>query len=280
VQVLGSGGPEVAYNDRASSGYLVWINGAARVLIDAGSGVATNFGRSGARLEDLDAIVLSHLHIDHSADLPALVKSSYFGERRTDLPLFGPTGNRIMPATTVYVGALLGEGGAFRYLSEYVEPGTPSPYNLMPEDVEAVGRKEALVFKNERLELRAIPVTHGPLPALAWRVDVGTKSASFSGDMSGNRETFRELAKGTDLLVAHNAIPQSVTGGVTNLHMPPSTIGIIAAHAEPGRLVLSHRMRRALGEEPATVAAIRADYGGALSFADDMDCFELGPAGR
>src|SRR3990170_3203385 len=37
VQVLGSGGPELAGN-RAASGYLVWIEGKARVLVDFGAG--------------------------------------------------------------------------------------------------------------------------------------------------------------------------------------------------------------------------------------------------
>jgi hypothetical protein len=37
VQVLGSGGPELQAK-RASSSYLVWQDGQARVLIDAGGG--------------------------------------------------------------------------------------------------------------------------------------------------------------------------------------------------------------------------------------------------
>lgn len=275
LQVLGSGGPEIAYNDRASSGYLVWVDGAARVLIDAGAGTAANFGRSGARLEDLDAILLSHLHVDHSADLPALVKASYFGRRQRDLPLFGPTGNRIMPATTEYVASLLGEVGAFRYLSGYADPAANSPYNLLPQDLSAVGREEVVAFKNQRLELRAVPVTHGPLPALGWRVNVGSVSISFSGDMSGKRETFRALAQGSDLIVAHNAIPQTDEGSVTNLHMRPAMIGVIAAHAGPKQLVLSHRMRRTLGQEAQTEKAIREQYAGELRFADDLDCIEL-----
>lgn len=277
VQVLGSGGPEITYNDRASSGYLVWVDGKARVLVDAGAGTAANFGRSGAQIEDLDAIVLSHLHVDHSADLPAFVKASFFGERREDLPLFGPTGNQIMPATTDYVRSLFGADGAFRYLKGFADPELRSAYHLLPQDLEANGRTEVSVFKNERLELRAIPVTHGPLPALAWRVNAGGHSISFSGDMSGTRDTLPELAKTTDLLIAHNAIPQTATGGITNLHMPPAMIGAIAAKAQPKHLLLSHRMRRSLGQEQQTEAVIRETYAGPISFANDMDCFQIAP---
>jgi len=43
VQVLGSGGPELQ-DRRASSSYLIWQDGQARVLVDAGGGSALRFG--------------------------------------------------------------------------------------------------------------------------------------------------------------------------------------------------------------------------------------------
>jgi ribonuclease BN (tRNA processing enzyme) len=73
VQVLGSGGPELQ-DKRASSSYLIWRDGAPRVLVDSGGGSALRFGESGATVSDLDVILLTHLHIDHTADLAALIK--------------------------------------------------------------------------------------------------------------------------------------------------------------------------------------------------------------
>jgi len=47
LQVLGSGGPEM--NDkRASSSYLIWIDGKSRILIDFGSGASLRFEESDA----------------------------------------------------------------------------------------------------------------------------------------------------------------------------------------------------------------------------------------
>src|SRR4051812_35765066 len=89
LQVLGSGGPELQ-DKRASTSYLIWRDGFARVLVDSGGGAALRFGESGATMSDLDVILLTHLHVDHTADLAALVKSSFFEERRRPLPLFGP----------------------------------------------------------------------------------------------------------------------------------------------------------------------------------------------
>ena len=91
LQVLGSGGPG-SEDKRASTSYLLWQDGRPRVLIDSGGGSALNFGRSGAHVAQLDAILFTHLHIDHSADFPALINSSYFEERKEPLPVYGPTG--------------------------------------------------------------------------------------------------------------------------------------------------------------------------------------------
>jgi hypothetical protein len=88
AQVLGSGGPELQ-DKRASSSYLVWENGQARVLIDAGGGSALRFGESGAQMSQLAVLLFTHFHVDHSADFPALIKSSWFEDRTRPLPIYG-----------------------------------------------------------------------------------------------------------------------------------------------------------------------------------------------
>ena len=90
LQVLGSGGP-VPDSGRASSGYLIWVDGRARVMVDAGGGTFLRFGESGARIEDLDLIALTHFHTDHAADLPAILKGGFFSPRSRPLPVSGPT---------------------------------------------------------------------------------------------------------------------------------------------------------------------------------------------
>jgi ribonuclease BN (tRNA processing enzyme) len=51
--VLGSGGP-IADDGRASTGYIVWVNGETKILIDAGGGTFLCFGEAAASFEDLD----------------------------------------------------------------------------------------------------------------------------------------------------------------------------------------------------------------------------------
>lgn len=272
LQVLGSGGPELD-DARASSSYLIWVDGKARLLIDAGGGSAYQFERAGARFSDLRAILLSHLHVDHAADLPVYVKGSFFTDRANDLPIYGPSGNRLMPDTVAFVDALFAADGAFRYLSDYLDPERSEGYRLEAHQLDAERRQEQPGYHDAEIETQAIAVYHGAIPALAWKVAVAGKTLVFSGDMNGDFDTLPKLAKQADLLVAHNAVPESARGVARRLHMPPSVIGRIAGKAGVKQLVLSHRMRRTLGREAETERLIRQHYRGPLHFADDLDCF-------
>ncbi len=273
VQVLGSGGPEMQ-DQRASASYLVWRDGRARVLVDAGGGSALRFGESGATMSQLDAILFSHFHVDHSGDFAALVKSSWFEDRTRPLPVYGPHGNDFMPSTTEFVRDLFGaEHGAYRYLSDLYEPRERGSYKLQPHDV-AGGAPRTAAFRGEDLAAYPARVVHGGVPALAWRIEVSSADIVFSGDTNGEGG-LADLASGSDLFVAHNAVPEGATGVERNLHMPPSVIGRIAADARVKHLVLSHRMLRTLGKEDRTRAEIRNHYDGPLEFANDLDCFAV-----
>jgi ribonuclease BN (tRNA processing enzyme) len=272
VQILGSGGPELE-DKRASSSYLVWQDGRPRILIDSGGGSALRFGQAGAHVAQLDAVLFTHLHIDHSADFPALIKSSYFEERKLPLPVYGPPGNENFPSTTEFVAGLFdGKRGLYRYLADFLT-GKEGGYLLQAHDVALTAREIRTVVSTGDLSLDATQVIHGTVPAIAWRVSMGGTIIVFSGDTNGDNGNLERLAKGADLFVAHNAIPEGETDAARQLHMPPSVIGRIAKTAGVGRVVLSHRMLRTLGRESETRSVIASVYPGPVVFAEDLDCF-------
>jgi ribonuclease BN (tRNA processing enzyme) len=277
LQVLGSGGPELQ-DKRASTSYLIWRDGVPRVLVDSGGGSALRFGESGATMSDIDVILLTHLHVDHTADLTALVKSSFFEERHRPLPLYGPQGNRNFPSTTGFIRTLFaGPNGAYRYLSDFVTAGAADPYLLTAHNVIPGPHEVRLIYESGGTRISATPVVHGGVPAIAYRVDMDNVSIAFSGDTDGNNGNLERLAHNVNLFVAHNAVPEGATGVERSLHMPPSVIGRIASTAAVKQLVLAHRMLRTLGHEPESLAAIRSSYSGTVTFADDLQCFQIAP---
>lgn len=278
VQVLGSGGPEL-HGGRAASGYVVWMDGKARALVDVGGGAALRFVESGAHVADLDIVLLSHVHADHTADLPALIQSSWEQGRARALPLFGPEGNALMPSTVTLVRTLFDSTrGAYRYLGDVLSPRDRGPYKLRPLDVPAkrLQRKGVAInagFANERLRTASVPVVHGNTPTLAWQVTAGDKRIVFSGDTNGEGG-LALLARGADLMIVHHAILEAASLPETQLYMRPSTMGRIAAEAGVKHLVLSHRTARTLGREAESLNVIHKHYQGPVSLADDLACYK------
>ena len=270
VQVLGSGGPELG--KRAAGAYLVWIDGKPRVLIDIGTGASLRFREAGAHVTDLDVILLTRLHVDRTADLPVLVESSLAENRGRPFPLYGPSGNKFMPSTVTFVRALFDSTrGAYRHLGNFLNPLAKDTYKLRPNDVgeerRRLGARRApdpdilSAFANERLRTSAVYVAHGAAPALAWRVDAGTKGIAFSEDSGVNGGGLERLIKNADLLIVNLSVPATLS---------PSAVARLAQTAGVKQLVLSPRLP---GNETEALDSIKRHFAGPVAFAGDLECF-------
>ncbi len=270
LQVLGSGGP-IADDDRASTGYIVWVDGRSRVLVDAGGGTFLRFGEAGASFVDLDFVGLSHFHTDHSADFPALLKSGNFSGREAPLPLAGPGPGGPFPGLGRWLDSMLAAGtGAYGYLSGYLD-GSGKLVKLVPREVDRDAQDPVRVLEGD-LRIDALPVPHGIVPALGFRVTAGDVSIVFASDQNGSSDAFTDFARDASLLVMHLPVPESATGTALQLHARPSRVASIAAEAGVGTLVLSHFMARSLRDLDGNVDVVRAGYDGSVVVASDLDC--------
>lgn len=267
LQVLGSGGPELD-DSRSSSSYLIWYKNKAKVLLDTGSGSSIQFGQSGGKFEDLDVILLSHLHTDHSADLPAFIKGSFFTSRQRNIWVLGPTGNQRMPSTTEFIERLFGKYGAFSYLSDYLHKGKES-YLLKSANAE-FSKQEVFQKGFPWGIVSAVEVNHGPIPATAWKIEIAGCSVVYSGDMSNKQQKLADFASAADLLIAHFAIPEEAGRIAKNLHMPPSQITDILIKAKPKKLLLSHFMKRSERNMEKELNIIKEHYSGPLWLAKEQ----------
>jgi len=262
VQVLGSGGPEGG--ERASASYLVKKDGQALVLIDFGGGAFLRFGQAKAKIEDLKVVLLTHLHIDHVVELPALMKAGYFSDRGCRLNMVGPQGNQYFPGFKEYIQLQFGPKGAYRYMSD-----------ILTSESDSFSLKIFEITKDRNfdflgLHIKAVQVNHGIVPAVAYRVEIDDKVIVFSGDTSAKSEALSQLSKNADILVAHHAIPEHGYEGARRLHMRPSRTAEIAKEAKVKTLLLSHRMNRTLGREKEHEALMSKIYKGKIIWAEDL----------
>jgi ribonuclease BN (tRNA processing enzyme) len=274
IQILGAGGPDL---DDAQSGpaYLLFIDNAARLLVDTAPGSSGAFDKAGGRFADLDAVVFTQLSAHHASDFPAFVEGSLAAGRQEPLTVLGPDGEEPFPGLRQFVDRLIGARGAFPYLAGFLAVDSGTPYSLNVREVATDSRRLWSAFRSEHLALTAIPVHHGPVPALAWRVEAGDKSIVFTGDFSNRRNVMAEFAAGADALVIHHAIPEGTRGEATDLHVTPSQIGRIAAQAGVRMVILGHRTTRTRGLESISRSAIEDHYEGPVIFANDLECWGL-----
>ncbi|WP_117002028.1 MULTISPECIES: MBL fold metallo-hydrolase [Cysteiniphilum] len=277
LQLLGSGGP-ISDDKRASSGEIIWINGKSRILIDAGGGTYLRFGQSGAKLEDLDFIGITHFHTDHVADLPAILKGAEFFKRERPIAIAGPKGNARFPSLTHYLNNLFNaKDGAYAYLSNLLTPNNKDGVlTLSPIiNVDYQSPQKTKVFSNAEYTIWALGIPHGNVPALAYRVESNYGNIVISADQNGSNDAFIDFAKGADVLVMPLAIDENADKISSFVHAKPSVVGQIANKVNPKMLVLNHFMGKGLLYKNESIEIVKKYYTGPTVIARDLSSIPL-----
>jgi ribonuclease BN (tRNA processing enzyme) len=272
--VLGSGGPGA--EGRASSSYVLFVAGTPRILIDAGPGSFARLGEAHVDLETLDVVLLTHLHVDHAAELPGIVKARAVATAHPiHFDVFGPDGHPAQgdvpsfPSTRRFMDILFGPDGAFAYLKDFAAPVSFTVTDL-PRTAQAV--EPEVIYEHGNVAIRALRGHHDDAPAVIYRIDVGGRSVVFSGDIDAQGlPALERIAQGAGLLVFDAVVldPPGSPAILYSLHSPPQAIGELAARDHVGRLLLSHLSPAVDDNRKAVIASIATHYAGPVAFASD-----------
>lgn len=266
--VLGSGGPRPF--GRGGSSYIVEVNGTPRILLDAGPGMFLRVGELNLNLDQVDTVLLTHLHIDHTGDLPGffLARSLTVSGSSARFNVFGPAGGGLFPSTTRFLNLLFEKGGAWEYQKTF---GADEEIHGVDLPTDLTSRESQLLYK-DGLRITAIATHHDDCPSVAYRVDYQNESIAFSGDMDASAlPNLIRLAKGCSLLVFHCAVldPPNSPALLYTLHTAPKHIGEAARDAQVKFLLLSHTAPDVEGASRSVLESIKASYNGPVSFAHD-----------
>ncbi|HWN29604.1 MAG TPA: MBL fold metallo-hydrolase [Actinomycetospora sp.] len=222
----------------AASGYLVRAGDTCLVL-DLGNGA---FGVLQRHMDpfELDAVVLSHLHPDHCADVSGLIVHRRYhpdGPGKI-LPLHGPTESEVRLAVAY------APSSDERVATDLSDVFVHRPFALGPT---AVGS----------MALRTSPVDH-PCEAYGIRLEHEGHTLVYSGDTGPCRELV-DLARGADVLLCESTWTDS-PDRPPGVHLSGRQAGRVARDAEVGRLLLTHVPAWADGE--ALLAEAREEFAG------------------
>ncbi|MDR7415968.1 MAG: MBL fold metallo-hydrolase [Armatimonadota bacterium] len=215
----------------ACSGYLVEEDG-RRILLDCGHGVLSRLLQR-VDVYDLHGLILTHLHPDHVADVPALrlaLEWSCFPPEpwQGRLPALGPTDAERYLACTMQ-----SERGLRVFDLRRIAPG---------EEGEFCGFRVRFARTRHPLETYAVRL-EGAGGVLAYTADT-----AFDGEVVG-------LCRGADLLVAECTFPDGLEEVAREVgHLTPRLAGELAEAAGVRRLLLSHFFPTVDPEELANAA--------------------------
>ncbi|TWH23000.1 ribonuclease BN (tRNA processing enzyme) [Prauserella rugosa] len=246
LTILGCSG-SIPGPNTAASGYLVESEGFV-LGVDLGNGTLAQLQALRDPF-DVDALVLSHLHPDHCADMSALtVLRRYhpdppFDPRRHRLPVHAPA-----EAPTRLANAFAADD-AERDVTDLSDV-----YEFHPL---LTGSRTIGPF-----EVSAFPMDH-PTEAFGLRVSCGGRTLAYTGD-TGPCAALDELSAGVDLLLAEASWtdgPERPAG----VHLSGTQAGELARRAAAHRLVLTHVAPWT--DAAAVLAEARAAFGDAAELA-------------
>ncbi|WP_066911229.1 MBL fold metallo-hydrolase [Millisia brevis] len=218
--VLGSGTPFPTPSAPACSGYLL-RSGSSTVWVDTGPGTLSNLLAT-TDLAAVDAIWISHLHADHTADLVLALYALDDGGlgSGTPVPVLAPAGLRDR------IAAFLGK-----------PPVVLDPFltfhDLRDDDRHVIGG----------LTLLSRRVDHGDVEAYALRATDADAAVAYTGD-SRACPALSAIARDVDLLLAqaNHLAPEdgAPPPDADRVHLSADAAGDLAHRAGVRALVITH----------------------------------------
>lgn len=212
--------------DSPCSGYLLQTPH-GRLLVDCGPGIAARLAGDVGRAA-IDAVVITHVHADHSLDLTALAYALQFPH---------PRGQRVplwLPAESLDHVAAMDAVFGIPTLPDLASPITTA---FDPRPLPLDGNSVTSVLDD--LRLTAFPAKHA-VPSAALRVTCGRSIVTFSSD-TGWTDAVVEAATDADLFVCEATYVDASDEELnTHGHLTGALAGLLATRARARSLLLTH----------------------------------------
>lgn len=236
---------------RRCAAHLV-STGDVRMLLDCGPGAVHRMAEADVDWRTLTHLAITHFHNDHIGDVPMLFFAWKHGMRPSrSLPL-----DVIGPAGTARLLAGMGIFG------DHV---TRPPFPIRVQECDG---GESMTLSNS-VHLRCERTPHTDV-SLAFRIEDGSASASYTGD-TGESEQVARFAAGSDVLLAECSLPES---DAMATHLTPVQLARMARLARPRLLVVTHCYPQ-LDRRQVPWLLREGGWAGATHVARDGDQFDV-----
>ena len=271
VTLLGTGSPQPRM-DRFGPSILVEA-GEKKLVFDCGRGAAQRIEQLSIPFTAIDALLVTHLHSDHTVGIPDLWLTGWARGRKLPLEVWGPDGTKAMMSH-------LAEAYQFDIQIRQIDDKLP------PEGVAVVAHdmQQGVVYDRAGIKVTAFLVDHGVVkPALGYRIDFSGHSVVLSGDTRYSENLIRFSQK-VDVLIHEVIDPDTFRAknpsmsaerlqAIVGHHTTAEQAGKIFTQVKPKLAVYSHIVP---GGSTNLVPLTRKTYSGPLEVGEDLMSFDIG----
>lgn len=263
-------------------------------VVDAGDGVTEQLAKANVPLGQVKAVVLSHLHFDHTAGLFGIISLRWQTSIYSPLVIYGPPGTKqLIDGILAAMGPAVEAG--YAYPGELHRPFEPGITVIEIRDGASfdLGATHVRAAKNTHYTFAPGSAEDRKFESLSLRFEAPGRTIAYTGDTGPSRAT-ETLAAGADLLVSEmidfdrtvaevrraspNMPPAALAGLQTHLrdhHLTPRQVGELARAAKVKAVVVTHISAPDLdaGRTLEYLRGIGANYAGPVVIAHDLDEF-------
>lgn len=274
--------------DQAGTSIMVELGNGDSFFFDLGNGSVKNIISMGVPPAMINDIFLSHLHVDHYADLPYMLPFTATNARWHPLRVTGPSGRTPELGTQAMVDNMK------KMMRWHLEEFDTNPIGDGYEvDVTEFDFREenGICYQRNGVTVRHWPRSHGKDGASAYRLDWEDTGLSFVWTGDGRPdELTAKYAAGADVFVSEvqsdlafivgmkMGYPEEIYNYIIDTHHTPHyALGYLFEQVKPRFALATH-----LEYEPSTltevVAGIRAHWDGLFAFgAPDVQVVNVTP---
>ncbi|MFM8304882.1 MAG: MBL fold metallo-hydrolase [Actinomycetota bacterium] len=266
VVTLGTGSP-IPDPNRAGAATLVRVDG-RQLLFDCGRAVVMRLAAAGSLPLLLDAVLLTHLHSDHTSDFNDVITTRWImAPVESPLPVVGPPGTRRFADRTL---AMLADDVGYRRDHHGDLDWDPSCVVTEVAD--------GLAWETDGIRVTAAPTDHRPVtPTIGYRIEAGAHVVAIAGD-TVPCEGLDRICAGADVYVQTvlrddlvRSVPSPRLQDVLDYHSTCADAGRTAARAGVRTLVLTHPVPPPVpGTEAQWVDAAAEHFSGEVVLAHDL----------
>lgn len=293
VITLGTAGGPPPHIGLAQPSTLLLVDG-KKYLIDAGEAAGHQLLQARIPPRALDAILITHLHWDHTLGLDYLMATEWMRGRTKALPIYGPPGLNLL-MTRQFAALSVGEDIFRAQAQERPQLTSLYPANEIATCALAEVFRDAFVrvtavCNSHFSEVRAAAHSYGEDRSLSYRFDTKYGSVTFTGD-TGPSADLEKLANGSDMLVSEivdvpsigralqmtspDADISRLMAHMSHQHLTPEALGRLATRAKVKKLVLTHFVVGADFKPEQFISQLRPYFAGEIVVGHDLEKIPL-----